>query len=338
MKKFIYILLVISIFLTGCSEKKSEPISDTQFVLGTVASIQIRDHGTQEILDDSFQILENIEQRMSTSIEGSDIWNINKGSGNGWVKTDDQTRYVIEKAMEYGALSEGRFDITMGPVVDLWGIGSDRAHIPAKEEIADALKRVDYKKVEMDDNLIRIEKGMAIDLGAIAKGYAADQVAEFLRTKGVKSAIINLGGNVKVLGSKDNNKVFKIGIQSPFDARNDYFGIVSLINQSVVSSGDYERFFEQDGIRYHHIFDSNTGYPVATDVAQVTVITEESIAADALSTILFSMTIEEGLEMTQSLDGVEVIYVTKDYQIYLSRGVKEKFELTDKKYELIETD
>lgn len=329
-KKIILVtLLILAFILTGCSEKKEEPISDTRFVLGTVASVQIRDHVDEALLEAAFERLESIENQMSTSIEGSDVWRVNASAGMGLVEVGEETLLVIEEGLQYGKLSDGRFDISMGPIVNLWGIGSANARLPGDDEITAALKKVDYRKVEIVDGTVGLDTGMAIDLGGIAKGYAADSVAALLADGGVRSAIINLGGNVKVMGEKSDGSPFRIGLQNPFDERNDYFGVVELREMSVVSSGDYERYFEQDGVRYHHIFDSGTGYPVVTDVAQVTVITESSLRADALSTVFFALPVEEGLQLADSMEDVRVIYVTKDLGIHLSHGFGDSFELTD---------
>ena len=318
--------------MTGCSEKKVEIISDNQFVLGTIVSIQIRDHGSPELLAECFDLLEYIEMTLSTSIENSEIYTLNSNAGEGFLEVSDMTLDVIQSGLEYSELSQGRFDITMGPIVNLWGIGTDDAHLPTPADIEDKLSFVNYNDVKVEGNRVEIQTGMMIDLGAIAKGYAADQVTKLLSSRGVQSAIINLGGNVKVLGSKDGKQLYRIGIQSPFDDRNDYLGIVTLENSSVVSSGDYERYFELDGKRYHHIFDSKTGYPVETDTVAVTVVTEKSMAADALSTIFFSLPLEEGMALASDLEGVEVIYIMKDKRVMISKDLEDRFELTDKSY------
>lgn len=334
-RKIFITVLVIMLILTGCSEKREEPISDTQFVLGTVATVQLRDHTDEALLEASFDLLQSIEDQMSTSIEGSDVWNINANAGGGSVTVGEETYGLIEEALAYGALSEGRFDISMGPIVNLWGIGSADARLPSPEEIAEALSHVDYRNVILSDGAVSLDAGMAIDLGGIAKGYAADELAALLQKNRVTSAIINLGGNVKVIGSKEDGIDFRIGLQNPFDERNAYFGVVSLTDMSIVSSGDYERYFEQDGVRYHHIFDKDTGYPVVTDIAQVTVITPSSLKADALSTVFFSLPIDEGLALAATMEDVDLVYVTHDYGIYLSSSFKEHFELTDDSFTIM---
>jgi len=326
--KRILLVLPLILCLSACSASKG-PVSGTEFALGTVISLKIMDHGDEALLEEAFELVRDIENRMSTRVEGSDIWEINRQAGQNPVAVSPQTLEVIRQGIAYGEFSQGRFDISMGPVVDLWKIGSNDARLPESDEISEALKRVDYQKIQINGNTVGIDAGLSLDLGAIAKGYAADRVAELLVSRGVKSAILDLGGNIKVIGDREDAQPYRIGIRSPFEGRNQYFGIISIRNQSVVSSGDYERYFEEEGRRYHHIFDTSTGYPVETEVAQVTVITEKSMEADALSTSFYTMSVEEGLALADSMDHVLIIYVMRDYRVYYSKGIEEIFELTD---------
>ncbi|MCK8059695.1 MULTISPECIES: FAD:protein FMN transferase [unclassified Fusibacter] len=345
-KKLFILLCLLIVVISGCSLKDSgskpatdketadSEISETQFVLGTIATIQIRDHGTNDLMKACFERLVEVENLMSTSIEGSDIWNVNH---NGQVKTtvSEKTAFVIEKGIAFGAVSEGRFDISIGPLVDLWKIGTPEARIPEPEEITEVMKRIDYKKIMLDGTNVSIMEGMSIDLGGIAKGYAADQVAQLLVDSGVKSAIINLGGNIKVIGSKEGGLPFKVGVQNPFDGRNSYLGIISTRDMSVVSSGDYERYFEENGKRYHHIFDKQTGYPVDTQIASVSVVTPDGIKADALSTVFFSIGVDKGFELARELGDISLVYVMKDKTVFLSKELQETFELKDNTFNVM---
>ncbi len=322
-------ILLLSLILCGCSlfpSGQSEPVSRTGFVLGTVVSVKLLENGSEKILDQVFERLTDIENHMSVNIETSDIFQLNK---LGSFKVSDDTLNVLEAGLEFGDLSDGKFDISMGPIVDLWKIGTEDAHVPDPEEVKDQLQYVDYKQIMVSGNTVTIPQGAKIDLGGIAKGYAADEVSKILFENDVKRAIINLGGNIKVIGNKAEGTPYNIGIQGPEEMRNDYLGIVEVEDKTVVTSGDYERYFVEDGVKYHHIFDS-TGYPFVTNVASVSVITESSMMADALSTILFLSSIEEGIALVNSLDGVECIYVTKENQLYFSsQELKNLFTLTD---------
>lgn len=335
-KKLILICLCLMIG-SGCSLDRgsgsSELISRTGFVLGTVVTVKLLENGSEELLDQAFMRLQQIDALMSSNEEDSDIAKLNRQFE---VRVSPDTFKVIEAAIEYGDISEGRFDITLGPVINLWRIGTEEANVPDKLAIEEMLRHVDYTKIQLLDNYtVRIPEGSSIDLGGIAKGYAADELSKILIDGGVTKAIINLGGNIKVIGNKSEDKPFNIGIQSPDENRNDYLGIIEAADKTIVTSGDYERYFIEDGIRYHHIFDAKTGYPYTTEVAAVTVVCENSMEADALSTILFMMPIHEGLEFVGTLDGVDCIYITKDMNLFFSsENLRHQFTLTDFDYSI----
>jgi thiamine biosynthesis lipoprotein len=355
-KLMVFVLALVTVMMAGCSsekvisssneklseaktvaedEVKNVEISDSRFVLGTIVTIQIKDYGTADLLENCFELLTSIENKMSTSIMDSDVWLVNQNAGLTSTKVSEETAFVIKNGIHFGELSDGHFDISIGPLVNLWKIGSDDAKVPKPQEIEDARKYVDYQKINLNQGTVSIEEGMSMDLGGIAKGYAADRVSELLIDHGVTSAIINLGGNVKVIGKKPNGNMFKIGVQNPFDGRNSYLGIISTSDMSIVSSGDYERFFIEDGIKYHHIFDKSTGYPVVTEVASVSVITPDGIKADALSTVFFSLDVDKGFELANQLGDVHLIYVLKDKTVYVSKGIDASFELTDKSFHVV---
>jgi len=337
-------VITVLLLLVGCNDvsETNEPISKSSFMLGTVVSISVYGIEDETIFTQVFDRLKEIEAKMSKTIETSEISRINIYSEtsdiNKQLEIDSDVFNVIERAIEYGDKSNDRFDITLAPIVELWGIGTEKETIPEKEDINKLLTTVGQDKIKINSkNNISISQNTQIDLGGIAKGYAADEVERMLRESGVNKAIINLGGNVKVIGEKNKGIPFKIGIQDPISERNNYLGIVEVTDKTIVTSGDYERYFEVDGIRYHHIFDPTTGYPFETNVASVTVIGDESIVADVMSTILYLMDINEGIEFVDTLEGVDCIYVTKDKEIYLSNGsIQEQFELTNEDYKLMD--
>lgn len=341
-KKFIGILLVILVFmitaLTGCNKKEVEPISKSEFVLDTYCKVVIYDKSSEKVLDKAFDKLNEINIKMNASNEDSEISNISKNAGLGYVKVSDDTYYVIKKGIEFSQLTGGKFDITVGPLVKLWGIISPNPHVPTEQELKVTLPLIDYKNVLFDDKnksvMLKV-KGMSLDLGGIAKGYAADAVSKILQENGVKHAIIDLGGNVITLGSKPDGSNWKIGIQDPDSTRGDYLGIVSVTNKAVVTSGIYERFFEKDGKRYHHIMDTKTGYPVDNNLASVTIITDESINGDALAKA-FCMGLEKGMEFVKQQKGIEAIFVTKDKKVYITPGLTNNFRITNASYEIIQ--
>lgn len=207
-----------------------------------------------------------------------------------YVKISDDTFEVIQKAIHFSNISDGVFDISIGPVVDLWAIGTDKARVPGKDEIKEKLELVNYKDISLNkkEKSVKLnKKGMEIDLGGIAKGYAADKIVEYLKSQNIEKAIINLGGNVFVLGEKSKDTQFKVGIQDPNSEDGTSIANIGVTNQSVVTSGIYERYLEQDGVMYHHMLDPSTGYPFENNLSSVTIISDLSIVGDGLSTTTF---------------------------------------------------
>jgi len=339
-------ILLLAIFVTGCTSKnsdlgstpnspvKSEPISRTEFLMDTVMTIKIYDKPDNKILDKVFSRLEEIESRMSATIETSDITKINKNAGVKPVTVNPDTYFVIKGAKYYAEISSGAYDPTIGPLVELWNIKSgetERDYIPSSQDIQSKKSLVDYNDLELlDKNQVFLKKeNMEINLGGIVKGYAADEVRRILIENGVQAAIIDLGGNIFAHGEKAENLSWKIGIQNPLEHTGNYLGILEVKDQSIVTSGDYERFFEYNGKKYHHILDAKTGYPAENEITGVSIISDASIDGDALSTTLFVLGLDKGMELVNSLDGVEAIFITKDKSIYLTTNLKDKFSLRE---------
>lgn len=334
-------ILLVSVFLGGCKkEEDKEPLSKTDFMMDTVMTIKLYDEKNEEILDKAFQRIKEIEGKMSTTIEDSDVSKINKNAGKTPVKVDDEVYKVLVRAKYFAELTDGAYEPTIGPLVDLWDIrneGKNNKHdIPSKEDIEKALNKVDYKKLELlEDNKVFLkEEGMRLDLGGIAKGYAADEIKRILKENGVNSAIVDLGGNIYAVGSKAQDEYWKIGIQNPKGQRGSYAGIMEVKDSSVVTSGDYERYVEVDGKKYHHIIDSKTGYPSDNELSAISIIAKSSTDSDALSTALFVLGREKSEEVLKKLEGIEVIYITKSDNIYISPGIKDKFNLKNDNFDL----
>lgn len=309
--------LLVSAFLGGCKkEEDKEPLSKTEFMMDTVMTIKLYDKKDEVILDKSFDRIREIEDKMSITIEDSDVSKINKNAGKNPVKVDDEVYEILTRAKYFAELTDGAYEPTIGPLVDLWNIrneGKNNKHdIPSKEDIEKALNKVDYKKLELlEDNKVFLkEEGMKLDLGGIAKGYAADEIKKILKENGVNSAIVDLGGNIYAVGSKGQDEYWKIGIQNPQEQRGSYVGIIEVKDSSVVTSGDYERYFEVNGKRYHHIIDSKTGYPSDNELSAISIIAKSSTDSDALSTALFVLGREKSKEVLKELEDIEVLYVT----------------------------
>lgn len=333
-------IIVLSIFL-GVKNKKEDKYSKTYYNLGTINEITLYDITKKDgdrILEECESILKDIDNKMSRQITSSEVSEINNQAGKNYVKVSDDTYYVIKESIDFSNISNDTFDISVGPIVDLWGIGTDNAKVPSKKEIKDSLSLVNYKNILLNDENKSVKlatKNMKIDLGGIAKGYAADKIYEFLKEEKLESALINLGGNIYVLGSKENNQPFSIGIQDPTKPRGNSIGNIKVSNKSVVTSGIYERYFEENNKIYHHMLDPHTGYPFNNNLSSVTIISDKSIICDALSTTTFGLGIESGLNLIESLDGVDAIFITKDKKIYLSSNLKNKFNLTDTSFTIV---
>lgn len=331
----IFIMLII---LSSCNQNKA-PYKETAFLMGTIIDITTYDKALPKLNKKAFERIKEIENKMTINSEvESEIEQLNKLSGIKEVKLSDDTFFVLEKGKSYSEASNGRFDITVGSLVKLWNIGTDKAKKPAQALIDQKLNLVNYNDLELDSinkTAKLLKSGMIVDLGAIAKGYAADEVKKILTLGGIKSAIINVGGNIMTVGSKPNGEPWSVGVQNPFSNRGDYLGILKLEDKSIVSSGDYERYFEDDGIKYHHILDPETGYPCDNEITGVSIISQASIDADALSTTSFLLGISKGLEFINSIDGTEAIFITKDRNIYFTKGIcKTSFELKDNSFKL----
>nr|WP_207794460.1 FAD:protein FMN transferase [Clostridium botulinum] len=321
----------------GCNSKSEEPVSRETYLMGTIINIKAYGKNADKAVQASVDKISDIENKMSLNISTSEINKINKNAGIAPVKVSKNTFDVVKASLIYSEKTKGSFDITVEPLVSLWGIGTDKARIPSKDETSNALKLINYKDViinEKESTVMLKRKGQAIDLGAIAKGYTADELKKVLLNYNVSSAFLSLGGNVYVLGNKPDKTPWKIGVQNPLEPRGDYLGIVSVSDKSVVTSGNYERFFERNGKRYHHIFDTKTGYPAEKGLISVSIISDKSIDGDALSTSVYTLGLDEGKKLIESLNNVEAVFVTKDKKVYITSGLKDTFKLTNTDFKL----
>ena len=323
-------LLLASALLGGCSagDTSSETYSDTAFMLDTVVSVKI--YGVPEAdaraaVDAAFSEIARLEGVLSSNIVGNGIDLLAQNAGTGYTELDYDAVYVLRKAVEYAELTGGAFDPTVGPVVALWNIRNGSGYVPTDEERAAAAALVDYNKVLFDENgrVMLADTGMSVNLGAIAKGYIADRVKALLTSMGIEHAVISLGGNVLAFGGKPDGSDFVIGIQDPFGSTGEIAATVSVRDMSVVSSGDYERYFEADGIRYHHIMDPFAGAPANSGISGVTILSDKSVDGDALSTAVFVLGRNEGLELIESLDGVECVLIGSGGERTVSSGLKD---------------
>lgn len=322
------LFLIVGIFYQKDQKLSKTPISKTAFKLNTVVTVSIYDSDDESLLSEALALCDKYENIFSRTKESSEIYQLNHGTlpqENGMFVLSEESAELIQKGLEYGRRSGGAFDITIEPISSLWNFTSEEKVIPEATALADALPLVNYQNVTLTENKLQFaHPDMGLDLGAIAKGYIADQMKEFLVSKGVKSAIINLGGNVLCIGSKPNGKPFDIGIQKPFANRSETIASVSISDKSVVSSGVYERFFEKDDVLYHHILNPDTGYPYDNSLVSVTIISDKSVDGDGLSTSCFALGLEKGLELIDSIPDTDAVFITKDGKLHYSKDFKRR--------------
>ena len=325
-------LFFLSLLLVGCSlrtGKHQDSISRTGFYFDTVISITLYDNDNSEILDRIMTMCDHYEHLFSLRIEGSDIYKLNEAKGKP-VKVDKDTADLIERALYYSTITDGHFDITIGGISSLWNFSVDpKGPVPKRSLIEEGLKHVNYKNVKIEYNgddtatITLLDPESKIDLGAVAKGYIADKIKASLINENVSSAIIKLGGNVLLLGSKPDGSLFKVGIQDPSKNTGEIITTVSASDVSVVTSGVYERYFEENGIHYHHILDAETGYPSKSKILGLTILSPTSTEGDCLSTSCFILGYEKGMELIESLDNVEALFITEDRVLHRSSGFPE---------------
>ena len=333
MKKRITAGLVLTaavmLLLGACApaEKTSEA-----YALDTICSQQVTGRNTDAAISDVNEMLARITKELSTN-EGSYIYDINQKAPQG-ASVSDEAAQLVSDALRFAADTDGAFDPTIGAVSSLWNISED-PRVPTPDEITAALPFVNYHDVTVNGSTVTLkDSGMRLDLGGIAKGHAADLAIEIYKQQGIDTAILNLGGNVYVYGEKNDGSDYRVGLRDPLGAENEYAAIIPVQNTSVVTSGVYERFFESGGKTYHHLLDPKTGYPADNGLLAVTVVCECSTEADALSTALFVMGLDNGLAYAERTPGVEAVFFTNDQNIYATSGLEDKIQITNEAYTL----
>ncbi|MBE7017854.1 MAG: FAD:protein FMN transferase [Ruminococcaceae bacterium] len=323
----IFTLTFLLIFsLSSCasiSRQSGEKYTKTGFYLDTVVTLTVYSEEDAQFLDDCLALCGEYEKIFSRTAPESELYKLNSADS---AEVSPALSELIETALEYCETSGGRFDITMGAISDMYAFSSDSPTLPSDEAITDALEHTGYEKISLEGNTITLSDAeTVIDLGAIAKGYIADALADFLRSKGVESAIIDLGGNILCLGSKPDGSNFKIGIQYPYRDSNQVIDTVAISDLSLVTSGVYQRWFEHDGEIYHHILDPKTGRSLNNGLISVSIISSSSTACDGLSTTVFAMGLEDGMALINSLPDTWAVFITEDMELHYSEGFEERF-------------
>lgn len=335
---FFIIFCYISVIFLSCSSEKH---SKSWISLGTVCNVTLFQPKSEEIFEKIIQRVNQIEEKMSIHCqETSQIQQINANSGIKSTLVSNDTFYVIKTGYDYSQKTDGAFDITIGPLSVLWDVTNESPKVPSFENIKNKVSLVNWQNLKLDykNNEVFLQRpGMQIDLGGIAKGYAADEAVAILKKNHINRGIIDFGGNIYAYGYKNNRlEPWKIGIKNPFQKESYPVLSVSVVDKTVVTSGVYERFFEQEGKKYHHIIDSKTGYPADTDVVSCTIIGDSSMIADAIATAVLVMGKDEGLNFLKKETSVEGIIITNDKKIYSTTGIKDNLKLLDSDFIIIQ--
>ncbi len=316
--------LILALSLTACSSAEAVKQSKVGFYLDTVVILTAYVDDAR-VLDDALAECGRYERLLSRTIEGSDVWKLNHAGGEP-VKVSADTLEILACARQVSELSGGAFDATIAPVSTLWDFTSGAAVLPDADALAEAAARVDYTRVSIDGDAVTLPEGMMLDLGGIAKGYIADAVKGYLAERGVESAVLSFGGNVVTIGLKPGGKPWKVGIQDIDRPTGEYMLVSKSFGGSTVTSGIYERGFDLDGVRYHHILDPRTGWPVQNELASVTIFSDSSMWGDALATAAFALGTEAGTALIEGIEGVEAVFIARDRTVTATSGAGEYME------------
>lgn len=321
-RKIVCLLAGLLLLCGGCSAEKELPkVSEVGFYLDTVITLTAYTEDGQ-VLKDALAECGRYEQMLSRTIEGSDVWRINH-AGGAPVEVSADTAAILRCAAEISEASGGAFDVTIAPASTMWDFTSGNTVLPDAEALAEAAAKVDYTNVRLEGNTVTLPEGMMIDLGGIAKGYIADRIKAYLEERGVKHAILSFGGNIVAIGKKPDGSDWKVGIQDIDRPTGEYMLVAANRGGSTVTSGIYERGFDLDGVHYHHLLNPETGWPEQNELASVTILSESSMEGDALATAAFVLGTEKGLELIESLEGIEAVFIARNRGVTYSSGAKD---------------
>ena len=345
-KCLLAVCLCTSTLLVGCGQKtdsktadKSETSSESAqnqsddiqeasrdvFAMDTYMTVTAYGEKAQDAVDAAEAEIERLDTLLSTGNADSEIVKLNEQKS---ATLSEDGGYLVKRALELNKETDGAFDIAIYPVMEAWGFPIQNFRVPSADELTGLLKHVDAAKISYDKDTREIsfeDDQMKIDLGGIAKGYTSSRIMDIFKENGITSGLVNLGGNVQALGTKTDGSNWRVAVQSPDDTE-DYLGVLSIRDKAVITSGGYERYFEQDGVTYHHIIDPKTGYPAENGLVSVTIVSSDGTLADGLSTSLFIMGEEKAAEFWKAHSNeFEAIFATDDGTIYVTEGLKDSF-------------
>lgn len=308
------------------SEESSNEASRELFAMDTYMTVTAYGGNAQEAVDQAADEIERLDALLSTGQSDSEVAQINENSGG---NISEDVEYLLTRSLELYQDTKGKFDIAIYPVMKAWGFTDENYRVPSDAEIGELLKLTDASQIQYDGDEHSVGfqmEGMQIDFGGIAKGYTSSRVMDIYRECGIESGLVNLGGNVQVLGAKTDGSEWRIAIQSPED-ENEYLGVLSTEDRAVITSGGYERYFEQDDTTYHHIIDPATGRPADNGLVSVTIVSADGTLADGLSTSLFIMGKDEAIEYWRAHSSeFDIILMDTDEVLWVSEGIAGSFE------------
>ena len=334
MKKLIYTLLGISLllFYAGCDIGQQRPVKAEDFALGTVIYQEVYGANAQKAADEVSAKIKEMDALWTINEPGGDINKLNNHAGQGYIELNPETISILKSAREISDLSGGTsLDITVAPLVKAWGIGTENPQVPAADVVKKLLPLVNYQDILLDEATSSAglrKNGQMVDLGGIAKGYIGDMAIEIYKKNGISSAFANLGGNVVVLGSKPDGSAWRVAIQDPRGQNSTFVGVVSVTDKAVVTSGDYQRYFTENGKRYCHIIDPRTGYPADSGLMSVTIIASSSTEADGMSKALI-LGLDQGRDLVERYGKAEAVFITDDKKVYVTPGLQDNFSFED---------
>ncbi len=330
MKRIYAVLLSLTLLLCSCYQSQAER---QIYIMDTVINMSVYGDSNEDALNAVEDMLNEVDEMCSPTDPDSQVNQINSSEKEG-VEISKELESILVRSQEIHSETDGAFDITLGRIIDLWDIGGEKHRVPSEEEIQEALSVCGAHRLSVGDEYAKAEEGTVINLGGVAKGYAAECAMNIFKEKNVPGALVSIGGNICVWGDKSDGTPWKIGVRDPDGTSSEYIAILEAKDTVIAVSGDYERFFEAGGKRYHHIIDAATGAPAESDIRSVSVICDDGLRADALSTALYVMGKDRALELWRSSDDFECIIVDDDMTVTATDGVLDKLCITDGRYSL----
>lgn len=331
-------ILAVSVFLIifaafGCA--RTEKSSEAQvFAMDTVMNLTVYGDKRDAALKAATEKINALDMQLAVTKSDSEVSRLNASAG-AFMQVSDVLLTQLKTALMVSERSGGAYDITILPLINLWGFDTDKAHVPTAAEIDAAKKKMDYRKIEVSGSSVKLAQGTSLTIASIAKGYTSQALMDMFRSMGVKSAVVSLGGNVQTLGNKPDGSKWRVGIQDP-KSTSAYVGVLEAGETSVVTSGGYQRYFDENGKRYHHILDPKTGYPSENGLISVSIICPDGTMADALSTTLFVLGKDDAIKYWRTYGDFDMILITGDGRVSATEGIKGSFTLSDKSAYTIE--